>query len=66
MNTTGKTLLIKKCSDARYWYAHLVGQQVPLVREEAGVYISREPAGYINVVQRKDAVVVTPKGATCN
>lgn len=65
MNTTGKTLLIKKCSDPQYWYAGLVGQQVPFVGEEFDVYVSREPAGYTNFVRRDDAVIQNNEGAAC-
>lgn len=53
-----KQLLIKKCSDPQLWYAGLVGQQVPLVREIPEGYLSREPAGFTNIVRREDAEVI--------
>lgn len=40
------------------WYAGLVGQLVPLLREENDVYLSREPEGYTNIVRKRDAKVV--------
>ena len=56
---TAHRLLIHRCSDSRYWYAHLVGHTVELITEDDAGYWSREPAGYLNVVQRSDAAVVT-------
>jgi hypothetical protein len=53
-----KKLLIKKCSDPQLWYAKLVGQTVELLREDSEGYWSREPAGYTNIVRRKDARVI--------
>lgn len=50
-----RALRIIRCRDSMMWYAGLVGQVVPLVREEADCYWSREPAGYINIVRRADA-----------
>ncbi|MGA7204674.1 MAG: hypothetical protein WBX27_08605 [Specibacter sp.] len=46
------------------WYAGMVGQLVPLLREESDVYLSREPAGYTNIVRKTDAkaVWVDPEG----
>ena len=37
------------------WYSGLVGQLVPLLREEHDIYLSREPAGYTNIVRKCDA-----------
>lgn len=51
-------LLIKKCSDPQMWYADLVGKEVPLLREDADGYWSREQAGHTNIVRREDAQVV--------
>lgn len=48
-------LRIVSCSDRLMWYAGKVGELVPFVREEADCYISREPAGYINIVRKADA-----------
>lgn len=52
-------LLIKKCSDSMLWYRDLVGQKVPMIKEVDEGYLSREPAGYTNIVRREDAEVVT-------
>jgi hypothetical protein len=40
------------------WYAGLVGEEVPFLREEHDCYLSREPAGYVNIVRKADACVV--------
>lgn len=53
-----EVLLIKKCSDSMLWYAGLVGEYVPFIRRERDCYISREPAGYTNIVRLEDAEVV--------
>jgi predicted short-subunit dehydrogenase-like oxidoreductase (DUF2520 family) len=53
-----KQLLINKCSDPQLWYAGLVGKQVPLLREIPEGYLSREPAGFTNIVKREDAQVI--------
>lgn len=52
-------LLIKKCSDSMLWYRDLVGQTVPMIKEVDEGYLSREPAGYTNIVRREDAEVLT-------
>lgn len=54
-----RKLRIIGCSDGLMWYAGLVGQLVPFLREEHDVYLSREPAGYTNIVSKADAEVVT-------
>lgn len=54
-------LLITKCNDSLMWYSKLVGQTVPYEGEWSDapdVYKSREPAGYINIVKKTDAVIV--------
>lgn len=53
-----KKLLITSCSDSMMWYAKLIDQIVPFVREEKDYYLSREPAGYINIVLKKDASII--------
>jgi hypothetical protein len=40
------------------WYSGLVGKLVPLIREEADLYMAREPAGYANIVWLGDAEIV--------
>ena len=52
-----KNLKIIKCDDNRKWYASLVGQVVPLLKEEEQEYKSREPSGFINFVSKSDAEI---------
>ena len=40
------------------WYCDKVGETVRLVREYEDCYMSREPAGYLNVVRLEDAEIV--------
>lgn len=54
----GYELLITGCRDALMWYAPLVGQRVRLLRIETDCYMSREPAGYANIVLKQDAEIV--------
>jgi len=56
-----KMLLIQTCKDQSKWYSHLIGQTVPFLGDEGDhwEYRSREPAGYINFVDKSDAVVVS-------
>lgn len=54
----GRELLITRCSDWRMWYADMIGQRVPLLRIEADCYLSREPAGWTNIVKTTDAEIV--------
>lgn len=53
-------LLIVSCGDPMKWYANLIGKRVPLLSEEGDhfEYRSVEPAGYVNFVNKKDAVIV--------
>lgn len=53
-----KAIMIKQCSDPLMWYRNMVGQVVPLAREDTDVLWSREPAGHINIILRQDAVLV--------
>lgn len=55
-----RELLIIKCSDSLMWYAGKVGQRVPYIRTipSEGIHISREPAGYTNIVKMSDAVFI--------
>ena len=54
-----QALRIDRCNDASMWYSRLIGYHVPLVRIDDECYWSREPAGYLNVVSKSDATVVT-------
>lgn len=53
-----KKLLITKCSDPLMWYADKIGQVVPYLGEKYGFYTSREDAGYTNVVNMDDAILI--------
>ena len=57
-NKFQKALLITSRGDGMRWYAHMVGQTVPLLVVEATEYKSREPEGYVNFVQLADASIV--------
>ena len=54
-----QALRIDRCGDPLMWYSRLVGYHVPLIRIDSDCYWSREPAGYLNVVSKNDATVVT-------
>lgn len=51
-------LRITGCSDRSMWYAGMVGQVVDLLGEDHREYLSREPAGYVNIVKKTDAEIV--------
>lgn len=53
-----KALLITQCSDSLLWYRNLVGTTVPFLRQYEDCYMSREPAGYANIVKICDAIIV--------
>lgn len=53
-----KSLKILKCSDSLMWYNNLIGQIVPYVREYHDCYMSREPAGFLNIVKLQDAEII--------
>ncbi len=53
-----KKILITRCSDRHLWYSGLVGQYVPLLREYDDCYMSREPAGFANIVRKEDGQLV--------
>lgn len=53
-----KRLLIKQCNDSLMWYSHKVGQLVAFTRETATEYISIDNGGFVNIVKKKDAVIV--------
>lgn len=49
-------LIIMQCPDTSLWYRALVGRSVPLLRcLPEGGWLSREPAGYTNIVRGDDA-----------
>lgn len=53
-----RELIITQCPDRSMWYATLVNQRVPFIREEHDCYLSRELSGYINIVRKTDARIV--------
>jgi len=53
-----KALKIIDCRDCLMWYRNHVGHIVPYLREYTDEYMSREPAGYSNIVKTHDAIVV--------
>lgn len=58
MKQIKKKLLIKKCSDNLNWYANKVGQEVDFICRIPEGYLSREDAGFTNVVLKEDAEIV--------
>jgi hypothetical protein len=53
-----QALKITQCSDPMMWYRDLVGKIVPLHRCHTDCFMSREPAGYANIVKLTDAVII--------
>ena len=53
-----KAVKITSCSDSMMWYRNHIGSIVPLLREYSDVYMSREPAGYANIIHQCDAEIV--------
>ena len=51
-------ILITHCTDPLMWYANRLGEIVPFVRSDEEHYWSREDAGYLNIVHKKDAMLV--------
>jgi len=53
-------ILIKKCSDTSMWYADKIGQRVPYIKTlfSEKCFLSREDAGFVNVVKFDDAELV--------
>jgi len=56
-----KKLKIIGCDDAMRWYANKVGELVPYLGDVGTEYKSAEPAGYVNFVQYRDAIIVEVK-----
>lgn len=53
-----KMLRITGCSDSSFWYAGKVGDVVQLIGLDRDEWITREPAGFVNIVKHCDAEVV--------
>lgn len=56
MNT--HRVIIRKCSDPLMWYRDEIGRSFPLEGQCHEGYLTREPAGYINIVRFADGDVV--------
>lgn len=59
-----KTILITGCSDPDFWYAPLVGSTVEYIREYEHEYLSREPAGYSNIILKTDSELLNVEDCT--
>ncbi len=59
-----KAILVTGCSDPHMWYAGLVGQTVEYVREYPQEYLSREPAGYTNIILKSDSELLEVEDCT--
>ena len=51
-------LKIINCSDPLMWYRDKVGQTVPFLFKISEGYMSREDAGFTNIVLEKDAEII--------
>lgn len=53
-----RVLKIIGCSDSLMWYRNKVGDTVDFLGEDDQYYWSREPAGYRNIVKKRDGLIV--------
>lgn len=53
-----KKLKITNCSDPLMWYRDKVGQTVPYLFKISEGYMSREDAGFTNIVLKNDAEII--------
>ncbi len=53
-----KALKITGCYDSMMWYSRHVGKIVPLLEIGVEEHLSREPAGYTNIVLARDCEIV--------
>ena len=52
-------LKIIKCTDPLMWYADKVGETVPFIKKISDdEYLSREDAGYANIVKVEDSEII--------
>lgn len=58
VSTTEKKLIIRKCSDLRFWYSKLVNEAFTIVNEFEDCYIVRPGGGYSNMVLKADCELV--------
>lgn len=61
-----KYLKIVDCSDPLMWYSKKIGKCVPLLQQYEDYYMSREDAGFANIVKLKDAIVVECCNENCD
>lgn len=53
-----KLIKIVNCSDSRMWYKNLIGQFAVYLGEYEDEYLSKEPAGYTNIIFKNDAELI--------
>lgn len=53
-----KKLKITNCSDTLMWYRNKVGLTVPFLYKISEGYMSREDAGFTNIVLEQDAIII--------
>lgn len=53
-----RVLKIIGCSDSLMWYRNKVGDTVDFLGEDDQYYWSREPAGYRNIVKKRDGLIM--------
>lgn len=51
-------LKITNCSDPLMWYRDKVGKTVPFLHKISEGYMSREDAGFTNIVLERDAEII--------
>jgi hypothetical protein len=49
---------INSVRDGMYWYRGYEGKLVPYHRTAKECYLSREPAGYVNIVEFEDGEII--------
>lgn len=56
---------VEKCPDPLLWYAKHIGESFPFIREipDEKVYMTREPAGYLNIIHFEDGCVYSVEDA---
>jgi hypothetical protein len=58
MKAGDKYIYILTCTDSGKWYSEKIGWMFPLLQEDKTEYETRQSSGYINYVQKKDAVIL--------
>lgn len=49
---------ITQCNDPQMWYSGMIGAEFTVTAEEADLYWTREPSGYVNLILKNDAEVI--------